>query len=250
MRTLAQRTRPLTKSLLPFLGNLKITTLLLAWLAFLVFWGTLYQAKVGVYFATARFFDSWWLWVGDWVPLPATRTLLLLLSVNLIAGMIVRLPRHKKALGLWLIHGGFIFLLGGGLWSSLVAQEGKLWLQEGAPMKQAVQADGSLWELPFELSLVRAQELLYPGTQQAKFYHARVRIRQGLFSQEADLSLNAPWRFEGYSLYIISFNHVQQKPRVGLLVSKNPARWLPYLFSITTGLGLLIYGIQRSKNGV
>lgn len=201
-----------------------------------------------MYQATARFFDSWFLWVGGVVPLPAARTILLLLAVNLVAGISTRLPRQRNALGMWLVHGGFIFLFIGGLWSSLASQEGKLWLSNEHAMYYAVRPDGSMWELPFALNLVHAQEHLYPGTQQAQSYQVRLEITQSNLPREVDLSLNAPVRLGAISLYIVSFSYDNVgRPRVGIMVAENPARWLPYVFSGITGTGLLLYCITMLR---
>lgn len=232
MRALAERSRAL-------IGSLQTTTLALAWLALLVFWGTLYQARVGLLAAEQRFFDAWVLWVGGVIPLPATRMVLALLAFNLLFSMVFRLPRQRKWIGVWLIHAGFVFLLVGGLWSGISRQEGRLWLAPGESTAVAVSEQGELWRLPLQLSLQSAEERLYPGTTRAQDYKSVVRLHAQGVEREAVISLNQPLRDGEYSVYQISFSReVSGRARVGFLVSRNPARWLPYLFSAMTGIGL------------
>lgn len=249
MRALAQYARALIPKAGRWLGSLQCTTLCLGWLALLVFWGTLYQARVGLYAAELRFFDAWVLWAGRWLPLPATRSVLLLLSVNLVLSMVVRIPRRRGALGLWLIHGGFVLLLAGGLWSSLARQEGRLWLTPGLVVGHALRGDGSVWNLPMSLSLLAADEVRYPGTDRVKSYTTRVLLNDQGQKREAAIALNKPLRAGNWAFYQVSFMRDGRGiPWIGLLVCRNPARWLPYAFSLLTGLGLLLhFGLMYSR---
>lgn len=249
MRALAQHARALIARTGRWLGSLQCTTVCLGWLALLVFWGTLYQARVGLYAAEHRFFDAWVLWAGHWLPLPATRSILLLLSVNLAFSMLFRIPRRWGALGLWLIHGGFVLLLAGGLWSSLARQEGRLWLALDLETAQALRSDGTLWNLPMSLRLLAADEFLYPGTDRVKSYTMRVLLNNDRHRREAAIALNKPLREGPWAFYQVSYMRDDRgKPWVGLLVCRNPARWLPYGFSLLTGLGLLLhFGLAYSR---
>jgi len=221
------------------IGSLQTTTLALAWLALLVFWGTLYQARVGLLAAQQRFFDAWILWVGGVIPVPATRMVLALLGFNLLFSMVFRLPRQRNWIGVWLIHAGFVFLLAGGLWSGISRQEGRLWLTQGEKTSVAVSEQGELWRLPLQLSLLSAEERLYPGSARAQDYKSVVRLHAKGIERDAMISLNHPLRDGDFSFYQISFSRdISGQARVGFLVSRNPARWLPYLFSVLTGIGL------------
>ena len=83
MRELAGRARTVIVRLLCAAASLRLTTLSLAWLALIVFWGILYQARVGLPEANARFFEAWIFYAGGLFPLPALRGALLVLGLNL-----------------------------------------------------------------------------------------------------------------------------------------------------------------------
>lgn len=88
-----------------------MTVVLLVALAVLLFWGTLYQSLAGLDVGTARFFDSWFVWVFRVLPIPALKSLLVLCAVNLFCAMYFRIPRRLQSAGLYLIHVGLLFLI-------------------------------------------------------------------------------------------------------------------------------------------
>jgi len=79
----------------------------------LLFWGTLFAARAGADAAASRFFGSWFVWVLRIVPLPALKTVSVILSVNLISAIIFRIPRKLSSIGLYVIHGSLLFLIAG-----------------------------------------------------------------------------------------------------------------------------------------
>ncbi len=236
--------------------GLSVTVALLSWMALLVLWGTLFQVRAGLLAATQRFADAWFIWAAGLVPLPAGRLLLLLFSIHLILVLIVRLPRRRIYLGLWLIHSGFILLFIGSLLSGLYREEGRVWLSEKSAASVAVKADGSLWKLPVELVWQDARQIMHPGGERVKGYqtdvllrvHAGERARAGGDAlaggdvRRAEISLNRPLRWNNFTFYQYSYQVAPDgRKAVVLLATSDPARWLPYAFSVMTGCGLILH---------
>jgi len=103
------------KRLLKRAASLQITIVLLAFFAVLLFWGVLYQSKVGVDLATERFFGSFFIWVFDVIPLPGLYSLLVVSAIHLILSMLYRIPQQKKSIGLYMMHLALLILILGGL---------------------------------------------------------------------------------------------------------------------------------------
>lgn len=100
------------------LASLQVTIVLLAFLAVLLFWGVLYQSKVGVELGAERFFGSYFIWIFDVIPLPGLYSLLVVSAIHLILSMIYRIPHRKKSIGLYLIHFALLILILGSLLGS------------------------------------------------------------------------------------------------------------------------------------
>lgn len=240
----------LIRSALLRAAGLPVTVALLSWMAVLVFWGTLFQVRAGLLLATQRFADAWFIWGAGLIPLPAGRLLLLLFSLHLVLALLFRMPRHKKYLGLWLVHGGFILLFLGSLLSGLYREEGRVWLSEKSTASLAVKADGTLWKLPVELVWQDARQILHPGGERVKGYQTDVLLRThagggALADNEvrrAEISLNRPLRWNNFTFYQYSYQVAPDgRKAVVLLATSDPARWLPYAFSLVTGCGLVLH---------
>lgn len=94
-------------------GSLRITCVLLAAAMVLLFWGTLFAARAGADVAASRFFGSWFVWVLRVIPLPALKSLAILLFLNLFFAVMFRIPHKRSSAGLYLIHGSLLFLIAG-----------------------------------------------------------------------------------------------------------------------------------------
>lgn len=100
------------------LASLKFTAALLVAFLLLTFWGILAQvnaesAGLSASVAVDRFFGSYFILVLGVVPLPAFKGLALLMSVNLLASLVFRMPRGFKNAGLWVMHIALLVLLVG-----------------------------------------------------------------------------------------------------------------------------------------
>jgi ABC-type transport system involved in cytochrome c biogenesis permease subunit len=127
------------------LGSLKLTVVALSLVAFLVIAGTIDQARLGVYAAQQRAFDSWIYWLFGLVPLPGMRLAGVLFIANLLAALLSRFRRRRPRLGLLLIHAGLLVLAGGGFFIAATAQESYLTLREGESSAHSLAAGE--WQL-------------------------------------------------------------------------------------------------------
>jgi hypothetical protein len=127
------------------LGSAAVTTVGLAFLLALTFWGTLYQVEHGLYLAKERFFDSWIVWIAGFIPFPGTQLVLAVLSLNLVVYIGRLVLRRHMPLGLLLTHLGLLMLLAGGAVTHHFASESQLTLQEGETASAS--ASYQNWEL-------------------------------------------------------------------------------------------------------
>lgn len=123
----------------------KLTVICLAFLMVLTFWGTVYQVEHGLFAAQERFYNSWVILVGGFIPFPGTQLVLAVLLVNL-AGYLVQLVFQPRVyFGILLIHLGILMLLLGGAITHYYAEESQLTLQEGET--GSASASYHQWEL-------------------------------------------------------------------------------------------------------
>jgi hypothetical protein len=113
---------------------------ILVLLCLLTYLGTIAQVDIGLFEAQKRYFTSWLvlhpLHFGSAeplfpVPLPGVMLLMALFSVNLILGALMRLRRRPSHVGLFIVHGGILILLLGGLITHAVAIDGQMTLAPG-----------------------------------------------------------------------------------------------------------------------
>jgi hypothetical protein len=110
-------------------------------LCLLTYLGTIAQIDLGLYEAQNRYFASWVVFhpvfrdaVGTplfSIPLPGVMLLLVLFSINLILGGLLRLRRRPSYAGLFVVHGGILFLLLGGLVTHAIGYDGQMTLAPG-----------------------------------------------------------------------------------------------------------------------
>lgn len=107
----------------------RLTVYCLAFLFILTFWGTVYQVDHGLYAAQERFYNSWIVLLGGYVPFPGTQLVLTIMSINLTAYLLTLLGRASA--GILLTHAGLLMLLLGGAITHYFAEESQLTLIEG-----------------------------------------------------------------------------------------------------------------------
>lgn len=113
-----------------FAGRTDIFFYAILWLAVLLTIGTVSQKTIGLYQAQERFFSSWFLWLGGFIPVPGT---MMCLTVVFL-GLLVKLSAQKWTkinLGTLVIHIGALLLLLGGFITAVSSEEGYVIIKEG-----------------------------------------------------------------------------------------------------------------------
>ncbi|MBP5247344.1 MAG: hypothetical protein J6Z31_05735 [Fibrobacter sp.] len=204
---------------LRLLGSLQFGLILFIALFALIFWGTLFEAKAGVEFGTARFFDAWWILVAGVLPFPALKTLALLLFLNVLCTCIFRIPHTWKKFGLLLVHISILVLIGGSFASSWSrASFAKFGLEGGT--------------------------VLIDPTEGASFQildgdSAGATIVRGDVGDTVSLEWNSPQKVCGYTVYFGEFFPMtEEKFALQFFIKRDPFAFVPYLFS-----GLLFVGL-------
>ncbi|MCB1064555.1 MAG: cytochrome c biogenesis protein ResB [Verrucomicrobiae bacterium] len=137
---------------LPQLGYKVFTSYFLAmwvlvFMTVITLLGTLYQVDHGLFAAKQKYFHSWGLMhrIGDgfplpgpleWakdlrIPLPGGFLLMLLLTINLTIGALIKVKKRAKGVGMLIAHFGMIFLLVSGFVTFAFNREGYMALYEG-----------------------------------------------------------------------------------------------------------------------
>ena len=135
---------PLLKKISTIAGSLRLTVITLLFLSVLVVWGTLYQVDHGIYSAQERFFNAWIVLIGGFFPFPAVRTLVAMLSVNLLAALFRKRPVTLLTAGMFIMHLGVVLLVGGAVVASGLVRESAVTLREG--QQTAETYDFSSWQ--------------------------------------------------------------------------------------------------------
>lgn len=128
-----------------FLSSLKLTVASLIWLSVLVIWGTIYQVDHGLYIAQKKFFDSYYFFVADYIPVPSTQLIMWVLFFNLLAVMIFRTNYNSKKLFINFVHFAVLFLMLSCFFIANTSTESFMTLGEGEKSNQS--SDYYLWEL-------------------------------------------------------------------------------------------------------
>jgi ResB-like family protein len=105
------------------------------------------------------------------------------------------------------------------------------------------------WELPFEVTLKRFTRELYPRTNIPKAFESEVTMVEGDTSQDVIISMNAPLRQRGLTLFQSSWGPQNAKPGDRLYsvfaVVQNPADKFPLYACLIVTLGLFVHFSQR-----
>lgn len=136
---------PLRTRLAGWLISPRLAVVCLALLMVLTFWGTVYQVDHGLYAAQERFYNSWFLLLGGFLPFPGTQLVLAVLTLNLLAYLGSLLVQPRVAIGILIMHVGLLTLLVGGGITHYFAEEAQLTLEEGET--SSVAASYHHWEI-------------------------------------------------------------------------------------------------------
>lgn len=128
-------------------ASIKLTVFCLLLISILVVCGTFYQVDFGVYAAQKRFFDSWLFFISGIVPFPGVKSIIAVLTLNLIASGVFRFSFRLERTGILLMHVGTAILIAGTGFSSFLIKESVISLYEGD--MSAVSMDYNEWEIAF-----------------------------------------------------------------------------------------------------
>lgn len=113
------------------LGSLHLTVAAIMVLAVLVIWGTFYQVDNGIYAAQERFFTAWITMIAGIIPFPAVKTVVSVLSLNLLVAAFRKRPLNINTFGLIVIHIGVAVLIAGTAIASNYNKESAVILAQG-----------------------------------------------------------------------------------------------------------------------
>ena len=122
------------RSVFKFLASYGFAVILLLFLLILTYLGTIEQVEHGLYATQEKYFNSLFL-IHEFgpvpVPLPGAYLLLILFSINLICGGILRAPKGWSHAGILIAHAGIILMLAGSFVTFKYSINGHLSLYEG-----------------------------------------------------------------------------------------------------------------------
>lgn len=103
------------------------------------------------------------------------------------------------------------------------------------------------YELPFSLYLEDFEKQMHPGTEVAKSYKSLVLFElEGSEDRKITISMNKPLRYKAYSVYQSSYvQDAMGNEFSTFAVVKNPARRLPYVFSLLASFGLFWFFVAK-----
>lgn len=101
--------------------------------------------------------------------------------------------------------------------------------------------------LPFALELKDFRKQDHPGTGLAKGFSSDVIVRDGVLKREAEISMNQPLRYKGYTFYQSSFEQSPEAEISVFSVVENKGRLVPYIGTLIIALGLLLHLVLAAR---
>lgn len=134
--------------ILRLFGSQGLAALMMLFLLILTFLGTLEQTEHGLYQVQKKYFESWFLihHLGSVpIPLPGGLLCMIIFSVNLMVGGIIRLRVSRRNFGNFIIHVGIAVMMAAGLVKMVASDEGHLTLWENQQSSEYI--SHHKWEL-------------------------------------------------------------------------------------------------------
>jgi hypothetical protein len=105
--------------------------------------------------------------------------------------------------------------------------------------------------LPFSVHLDNVKRELYPGTTMPRGYESQIHVRDGGAPWPATISMNAPLRYRGYTLYQSNYILADDGSEITVLSVVRNAGWLfPYIASLIIASGMILHiGILFAARG-
>lgn len=224
---------------------------LMAYAVLLIFIATLAQREIGVAAAQAKYFESVFC-LGDFfgvkIPLLAGAGLGFLAVINLIASGWRYVSGGLRGFGESITHMALVLLIVSGGLQYFMRTEGSIVLREGATINTVIVGakNGSLGSpitLPFEITLKSFNAEMYESSSTPRSFTSVVEFLRGGKIHKAEISMNSPASFGGWTFYQMSYADNGKASVLGAV--RNPARLLPWLAVGATFFGMLIIFIPR-----
>ena len=131
-----------------FIASYGFACIIFVFLLILTFLGTIEQVNQGLFEVQKKYFESIVVvqWVGPIpIPLPGVYLLMVLFTINLVAGGIVRMRKHKNTIGNLITHAGMLVMIAAAFVNYSFAKEGHMTLAENEQSSEFVSY--YLWEI-------------------------------------------------------------------------------------------------------
>lgn len=142
-----------------------VTMILL--LLVLTFFGTLEQVEHGLYDVQKKYFESLflvhWLFGVVPIPLPGAYLVMILFSINLICGGLIRIRKNWQTPGVIIVHLGMLFMLLAGLVTFKMSSSGHMTLWEGEASDEV--ASFTEWAIEIQQPGVSDEAFVIPQEQ-------------------------------------------------------------------------------------
>lgn len=102
------------------------------------------------------------------------------------------------------------------------------------------------FELPFTIKLLDFKKEYHTGTSIPRYFLSHIQV-SGDITFEADIEMNKPFYYKGYSFYQSSFTQQQGVEASILAVSYNPFGFVPYIASFLLFGGAVLHFILKSR---
>lgn len=223
-----------------FFSSVKLTVVLLVALAGAMGYGTYVETALSNGAARILVYRTWWfdLLIG-------------LLALNLIGCTLRRAPYKPHQAGWITTHIALLIIMAGSVITHRFGMQGQMIIPEGEQSREfhieeldrqrLEMVNGAAAELPFELKLLRFDQVMYPGTGMTRLFHSRVQVLdpQQPDTLTYDVILNHPLVYGGYKISQASWLELPDGRQATVLgVAYDPGIPLMYI-----GGGLLVLGM-------
>lgn len=214
------------------LASLKLAVVLLVLLLGALATGTIVESAHGAAVAGSRvYYAAWFLALQG------------LLAANLLASLALHFPWGRRRIGFLMTHGSLILIVAGACLTYFLKIEGQLPLWEGETSGAVIRQEsggkpGPPHQLPFQVQLHDFQIDYYQGTMRPAQFRSKVQVIDGANSFAADIYMNHPLHYKGWSLFQSSYRQEHGREATILSVSKDPGQNVVFV-----GYALLVLGM-------
>lgn len=242
-----------------FASSPKLTLAILVYSTFLLFGATLMQSQIGIAEMQGRYVESFiflaspFFWSSSFLsaikfPLFGGAFVGTLAVVNLIASCMRHAKFGIQGFGVSITHMAIVLLIVSGALQYFMRVEGRISLREGVPANLVYIGSGSKTiTLPFSVTLKQFKDEKWAGSDIAKEYSSQIYFERGGSREDAEVSVNSPVSFGGWTFYQMSYGDGGKTSILGVV--RNPARLLPWLSVGATFLGMLVIFLPRAVFG-